>query len=360
LLSSWFSLVTFDSVAGTKYWLRVYGFSASEGQFSLTISSCSDGRQNGDETGVDCGGNFCAPCVGGVVRPVCPKHAAYCVSGFVENGWTLTLAYAHAAFTNPPLDQLTMPTDPLNGFSHVRLTSLFGSGVIDDVTQARFYCDTDAHTRQVSFLTTASSLTHAVATNNLAVVPAVTWVAGTALLPGHTAFLPTATTNSYNQGLTNFPFWRAGEYHWGISGDGFRWECDDQSGNSYRTLHQVWVHIIEATCSDGIRNQGETGVDCNGPCAAICPSTSRTPTKSRTATQVNSLSSTKTPTKTRTTSRSQSGTVTNSATPTNGVSLSATSTISVTPSISLTASRSISKSKTSTVSRSRSRTPSSP
>jgi len=28
----------------------------------------------------------------------------------------------------------------------------------------------------------------------------------------------------------------------------------------------------DPTCDDGIQNQGETGVDCGGPCAAICPS----------------------------------------------------------------------------------------
>ena len=27
----------------------------------------------------------------------------------------------------------------------------------------------------------------------------------------------------------------------------------------------------EPTCNDGIQNQGETGIDCGGPCAAICP-----------------------------------------------------------------------------------------
>jgi hypothetical protein len=28
------------------------------------------------------------------------------------------------------------------------------------------------------------------------------------------------------------------------------------------------------TCNDGIKNQGETGVDCGGPCAAVCPTCS--------------------------------------------------------------------------------------
>ena len=33
-------------------------------------------------------------------------------------------------------------------------------------------------------------------------------------------------------------------------------------------MGKVWLIIIAATCTDGLQNQGETGVDCGGPCDA--------------------------------------------------------------------------------------------
>lgn len=50
--------------------------------------------------------------------------------------------------------------------------------------------------------------------------------------------------------LTEFPFFNPGKYHWGIRGEGFRWEVDDyyrhtnnQSGYAYNTHHQVWLQL---------------------------------------------------------------------------------------------------------------------
>lgn len=34
--------------------------------------------------------------------------------------------------------------------------------------------------------------------------------------------------------MTNFPFWKWGEGHWAIAGQGNRWEVDDAAGNGCR------------------------------------------------------------------------------------------------------------------------------
>lgn len=72
-------------------------------------------------------------------------------------------------------------------------------------------------------------------------------------LPDHNASIPqNAGWVFQNQGdyaLTEFPFWRYGQAHWGIRGgrawgNPSRWEVDDYSdGSKYHTHHQVWIGI---------------------------------------------------------------------------------------------------------------------
>ena len=40
---------------------------------------------------------------------------------------------------------------------------------------------------------------------------------------------------------------------------------------SYSFVLVNWCKIFSATCDDGIKNQGEIGVDCGGPCTTECP-----------------------------------------------------------------------------------------
>src|SRR5690606_23511540 len=52
---------------------------------------------------------------------------------------------------------------------------------------------------------------------------------------------PDFFSNEGDFALTNFPFWRSGQAHWGIRGLGNRWEVDDFTNNSFSTIHRVWV-----------------------------------------------------------------------------------------------------------------------
>jgi hypothetical protein len=65
-------------------------------------------------------------------------------------------------------------------------------------------------------------------------------------LTGHNAINPGSSSSFYtNQGdyaMTEFPFWIGADKHWGIRGNGFRWEVDDYPANSSNnTLHQIWI-----------------------------------------------------------------------------------------------------------------------
>jgi hypothetical protein len=45
----------------------------------------------------------------------------------------------------------------------------------------------------------------------------------------------------------------------------------DGSGTSLGWVADITCTATGPTCSDGIQNQGETGIDCGGPCATVCP-----------------------------------------------------------------------------------------
>ena len=65
-------------------------------------------------------------------------------------------------------------------------------------------------------------------------------------LPDHTANLPESADEGFSdqedKAMTEFPFYKSANYHWGIKGLGSRWECDDYPNNySQDTYHQIWV-----------------------------------------------------------------------------------------------------------------------
>jgi hypothetical protein len=65
-------------------------------------------------------------------------------------------------------------------------------------------------------------------------------------LKTNTANLPAAATEGFkDQGalaITNFPFFTGAHYHWGIAGEGARWECDDVPNGPFNsTQHLVFI-----------------------------------------------------------------------------------------------------------------------
>ncbi|XP_065841195.1 uncharacterized protein [Oscarella lobularis] len=169
-----------------------------------------------------------------------PFHV-YCDMEMDGGGWMLLYAYDHDPKQNNPVI-VNLPTHP-NGYSHQLLDNLQISR--EWANELLFYCQTNAHNRVMNFKTSHPGIIETAYDGRLH-FSVSDWTQCFTPLKGHTAYLPKATNNiwatkSSTPGFTDFPFWKGGTYHWGISPDYKRFECDNFDGNTYSTLHRVWV-----------------------------------------------------------------------------------------------------------------------
>lgn len=166
-------------------------------------------------------------------------------------GWTLVLNYNHLGGTNPALD---IRTEDLPIVSSTALGvdesgsaawGHAGNVLLNEftVSDIRFYGISSGHSRIMHFTTSLAGCISYFQTGSGDCVGIET---SHTELGDHTANLPDAVANYFiNQGdlaMTEFPFWLGGTYHWGIRGEGLRWEVDDYPNNSsLSTYHQIWV-----------------------------------------------------------------------------------------------------------------------
>ncbi|WP_303318459.1 T9SS type A sorting domain-containing protein [Flavivirga abyssicola] len=191
-------------------------------------------------------------------------------------GWLMILNYVHLAGDNT--DLTVRNTDlPLLGSSTVgdneagtvnwgHMGNVLAASI--DFEEVHFYGETTGHNRIINFKTSYTNILTYLKTglgNFAGINNAVNFTA----LPGHTANIPTQAINVFSsQGdnaLTEFPFWRSGQFHWGIRGGGSRWEVDDNAVNTQSTIHRVWVRgdlspLATPTLSTTLDNTGNVSV----------------------------------------------------------------------------------------------------
>lgn len=181
-------------------------------------------------------------------------------------GWVLILQYSHQGGTDPALNVIgaaadlpiaSTPSLGTNQSGDLTRWGHAGNAAMSQFTDAdelRFYSITNLNSRVIHFYT-STGISYAKTGAG-----SFTGVGGNfTSLTGHSAFLPAATTeyftNQGNYALTNFPFWVAATYHWGVGGDGGRWESDDYpNNNSANTLHKVWVRAQDVRSPGGVND----------------------------------------------------------------------------------------------------------
>ncbi|MDC8003313.1 HYR domain-containing protein [Aureisphaera galaxeae] len=168
-------------------------------------------------------------------------------------GWLMILNYVHQAGDNSAL--VVRNTDlPLMGASVLGTSEAgsttwghFGNALAADIDfeELRFYGQTSRDPNDIIDFTTGYTNAISYVKTGSGSFNGINNAANYTLLGSHTASIPQNAPNEFaNQGnfaLTNFPFWRGGQAHWGIRGLGNRWEVDDFGVNNFSTIHRVWV-----------------------------------------------------------------------------------------------------------------------
>lgn len=168
-------------------------------------------------------------------------------------GWLMILNYVHQAGDNSNL-QVRNTDLPLLGASTLGTSEAaspswghFGNALAADIDfeEVRFFAQTSRDPNNIiDFTTDFSAVLDYVKTGNGS-FSGINNPANYNLGVSHNASIPQNAPDFFgNQGdlaLTNFPFWRSGQAHWGIRGLGNRWEVDDFTYNSFSTIHRVWV-----------------------------------------------------------------------------------------------------------------------
>ena len=166
-------------------------------------------------------------------------------------GWILVLNYVHQGGTNPDLDvrtsDLPISTNAALGTDESGTAAWGHAGnalfAALDADEVRFYAESSNSDSVMHFRTFTGVEYFETGTGSVDLDGLTTDFTA---LEGHDAALPASATNTHtdrgDEALTQFPFYNWGTEHWGIRGNGDRWEVDDfPAGPGADTIHRVWV-----------------------------------------------------------------------------------------------------------------------
>ncbi len=194
--------------------------------------TCNDGVQNGDETGVDCGGSSCPPC-----------PASYCGSAGSNTTYEWIQSITVADLTNTSgnnggyADFTSQNANANAGSTYaVSLTPGFGSSSYNEYWSIWIDLNGDVDFDDPGELVFQG--------NGNGVVSGNVSIPSTAAI-GTTRMRISMQWNAYSSACQNFTYGEVEDYSITIGGG--------------------------PTCSDGIQNGDETGVDCGGSVCPACP-----------------------------------------------------------------------------------------
>jgi len=234
------TLRVFNTVGGR---LSASGSPGAVNQNCTTASTCSDGIQNGNETGVDCGGPDCAPCGGGMMTGDCGADTdafSICIGqacNVAVNGQACVDIFA-GNFTEIVGFQMNI----LYPGANLEFQS-FTSTILGPELQGNNV--SDGEFRLVFFNSDLSGVTVADGAS-IGTLCFTNETAGTTILDADNL------RGSNTSGMLNSPP--------PTTNDGMVNGC-----------------TAEPSCNNGIRDGNEQGVDCGGDCPNVCP-TNTTPT----------------------------------------------------------------------------------
>lgn len=222
--------------------------------------TCADGIQNGDETGVDCGGSQCSSCS----EPVCPTSLALSAS-LVEGFESSLAAWSQATDDNLDWTQNSGST-PSSGTG----PSAAAQG------QYYFYIEASApnYPSKSAVLKSACLNTSALASPTLSFnynmygstmgsleVRSVNANSGAST---QLFFISGNQGNVWNEASIDLSFLKNITYSIeiiGTTGSGFASDI---------AIDELAISGESSTCSDGVKNGTETGIDCGGPSCSPC------------------------------------------------------------------------------------------
>ncbi len=214
------------------------------------VETCTDGIQNGDETGVDCGGS-CTPCSTGCTPVTILSDDFEAGYGNWTDGGSDCIRTSNTTYANSGSISVLIRD---NTSTSVLTTSDLDLSAYDEITVDFTYYPLSMDNASEDFWLQVST------NGGGSYVTREEWNQGDEFQNG----------NRYFESVT-----LAGPF---TTNTRIRFRCDASANADYIYLDDIVLSACAggggpvANCTDGIQNGGETGIDCGGPDCAPCES----------------------------------------------------------------------------------------
>ncbi len=251
--------------------------------------TCSDGVQNGDEEGVDCGGSNCAPCPcngPSVTLTITLDNYPEETSWIIRNSGGTTVASGGTYGSQPDgstvVENICLPADGCYDFV---ISDSYGDGIccaygsgsytlVDDSSGSTLASGGSFGSSETTNFCVGGPVTCDVPSGLNAsptdIDASLTWTAAAGAIDYNVRARATGTS-TWSEGFNlNSPVSFTGltactEYEFQVQSN-----CSGATSNWSASFVFTTTGCVTPTCDDGIQNGQETGVDCGGPDCPPC------------------------------------------------------------------------------------------